>query len=393
MVYSDKGLVMRKLLFLLLFTTLSPVLFAVSFLDDQLSFDVPTALEIRSSQFEQFYARIAEDANMGWSNNEGEDTLHVVLQQKGLNTSDEKALSQYCRIIIEVASDDSAATPNWLVRETLTSMDSSEKEEYEAFIRRTTEMTTSIINWYPTTYEDIDELFAFRNHYTRKSTSGNISPVEVYSYNIITGIYTITITCAYRQSQALTFVPLINEFLESLVFNFPEDSHILESIYSPNTMSTHKIPGTNAAFIWPESNPSWITVEENSLFKTEQVDYSNLFMEGYLCSISSLKYKISLNDYQISSLLASALNEALTILRTNALLEDLKLQENWSDSNSSRLRYSYTNSIDGSKVYGFCYLLKFNNSQIISVTAEYNSTSGNNPETILQSVMDSLEIT
>ena len=48
--------------FLLLLFLLPSVLFAVSFLDGRISFNVPNALEIRSNQYEQIFSRVADDA-------------------------------------------------------------------------------------------------------------------------------------------------------------------------------------------------------------------------------------------------------------------------------------------------------------------------------------------
>lgn len=378
--------------FLLLLFLLPSVLFAVSFLDGRISFNVPNALEIRSNQYEQIFSRVADDAGLSSMNTSGEDSLKVVLQQKGLNTGDSKANSQYCRITISVSTDDSSSMPNWLMRESIASFSTSEKAEYEALLRSMTEMSTTVINWYPTTYEDLGGLFAIRNHYTRKSTAGNASPVEVYSYTIQTGIYTITIFCSYRQSQAVAFVPAINEFLESVTFNFSEDPAEIESLLGSEKLYTHNLPGTNVAFSWPEPNLSWTAVDENSIMKAEQLVYSNLFIEGYFSMLVYLEYKTALTRYQMSVLFASTMNEALTMLRMNTLLKDLKLLENSSDSNSARVRYSYTNTVDGSTAYGFAYWLKINSSQIISVSSEYYSSFGDNPEAILQSFLDSLKL-
>lgn len=384
---------MKKLLSICVLLLLLPsALFSVSFLDERIKFDVPPALEVRSELYEELFARVAEDIHVGLVNNDGEDTLKVVLQQKGLNIGDKKANSQYCRITLSVSTDDSSSIPNWVMRESFDYLSHSDKEEYETLMRNMSEMTAAVINWYPTTYEDIGGLFAISNHYTRKSTSGNISPVEVYSYTIVTGIHTITIMCSYRQSQARTFVPAINEFLESLVFNFPEDSYELESIDTLASMYSHQIPGTQVAFMWPEMNPSWVTVDDNSMFKTKQITYSNFLMEGYFCSIGYLEFVSPLSRYQMSSMLASTINEALTILRTNTIIKNVKLLENSYDSDSGRLKYSYSTSIDDSKLHGFSYLLNINNTKIVSVSAEYYDDSGDNAEAILQSVMDSLDL-
>ena len=377
---------------LLLLFLLTSVLFAASFFDGRISFNVPNALELRSELYEEIFSRVADDAGLSSMNTSGEDSLKVVLQQKGLNTGDSKANSQYCRITVSVSTDDSSSMPNWLMRESIASFSTAEKADFEALLRSMTEMSVTVINWYPTTYEDLGGLFAIRNHYTRKSTSGNSSPVEVYSYTIHAGINIITIFCSYRQSQALTFVPAINEFLESVTFNFQEDSDDLESFIDSESMYTNHIPGTNIAFSWPESNPSWVTIEDNPMVKAKQLVYSNLFMEGYYCTLVHFEYKTIFTEYQSTSLLISIMNEALTMLRMNKLLKDLKLLENSSDSKSARVRYSYTNTADNSKAYGFAYWLKINNSQFISVASEYTSGSGANPEAILQSFLDSLKL-
>ena len=389
---NNEGFCMKKLVPLLILLVLLPsVLFADSFFDSRIVFDVPTALEVRSEQYEQLVSRVADDAGCDAMDKSGEDAYKVVLQQKGLNAGDAKSDAQYCRITITVSTDDSSPIPNWFMRESFASLSPSEREEYETMIHRFTEMTTSVIEWYPMTTEDLGGLFAIRNHYTRKSTSGNSSPVEVYFYTIPEGVYTITIFCSYRQNQALTFAPAINEFLESLTFNFSNDDAELESSLGSQSLYTHTIPGANIAFSWPESNPSWTAVGENSSLKVKQLEYSSLSIEGYACKLGSFEYKSALSDYQMSALLASTMNETLSMMRKNMLLKNLKLLENLSDRDAARIRYSYTATIDTSPVYGFSYWVRINSRQVVFVSAEYYPDCGGSPEAVLQSVMDSVK--
>lgn len=383
---------MKKFVSLSILLVLLPsVLFAVSWLDGRIAFTVPTALEVRSEKYEQVFSRVADDAGYGAMDKSGEDAYKVVLQQKGLNAGDAKADGQYCRITVTVSTDDSSPIPNRFMRESFASLSPSEREEYETMMHRLAEMTTSVIDWYPMTTEDLGGLFAIRNQYTRKSTSGNSSPVEVYYYTIAEGVYTITVFCSYRQSQAPIFVPAINEFLESLTFNFSNDDAELESSFGSQSLYAHTIPGSNIAFSWPETNPSWTAVAENSSVKVKQLEYSNLSMEGYVCTLGSFEYKFALSDYQISVLLASTMNEALSMMRENTLLKNLKLLENSTDREAARIRYSYTATIDNSPVYGFSYWVRVNSRQVVSVSAEYYPDCGGSPEAVLQSIMDSVK--
>lgn len=383
---------MKKYLSLFLLLVLfSVTLNAVSFMEGRIVFDIPDALEVRSDQFEQIFSRVVDDAGYDFMNNYGEDTFKVVLQQKGLNTGNSKANTQYCRVTIEVSTDDSSSIPNQLIRDTVSSLAQSEKAEYENMMRRITENSVAVIDWYPTTYRDLGGLFAICNHYTRKSTSGNESPVEAYSYNIQADIYTITIFCSYRKSQASIFATAIDEFLESFTFKASDNTGQLSSLFATNGLHVHTIPETDIRFTWPESNPTWKVLDENSMAKVRQLVYSDLFGEGYLCTLTILEYKIDLSSYQTSTLLAATLNEGLSLLRMNTNLKNLKLLEQSMDNNSARLRYSYTNRVDDSTAYGFGYWLTMNKRSIIALSAEYSSGCGDTPEAVLHSLQAFME--
>ncbi|MDD4083773.1 MAG: hypothetical protein PHD05_10360, partial [Sphaerochaetaceae bacterium] len=347
---------MKKLFSLLLILSfVFSFIFADSFMNGCISFNVPNSLEIRSDQYEKIINRIADDAGFDFLNSNDEDIFEVVLQQEGLNIGNNEAESKYCRIKIVVTTDDSMSVPNWLMKEYFASLSLSEKKEYEEMLRSIAEMSIAIIDWYPTTYKNIGGLFAVCDHYTRKSTSGNDSPVEVYSYAINTGIYTITMYCSYRQSQAQIFVPVIKEFLDSLVLNFPENSADIESFTNSKNLYKHNLLGTKLSFLWPESNPTWITIEDNSVLKAKQLMYSSILTEGYLCVLQLIEYKTSLSKYQTGVFLMAIVNESLQTLRNNTSLKNLKIFENSFDNNSARLRYSYTNIADDSVLFGYAY--------------------------------------
>ncbi len=344
---------MKRLLCTILFLSLLACssIFAYSICDGQVTFSIPSELEVQSGVYKEINELFAQNLERS-----GYD---CVLQQKGLNDFDPDAMGRYCRILIRRMIDSSAAIlTNELYRDMFGLFSKTEQKDFfdEFFDALMGRLVINEIRDYGTC--DIGGKFAIYYGVVRESVSDQ-GDVLLYSCMIPCGETIFTIEAAYRISEEKRFAPAVKQFFDTLQFNVSEAEYL----------SSVKIPGTARSFLWPEANPSW-TVTAKDSFGTSRVAISDqLLMRGYLASVGVASFNKAQTTYR-SVYPGTLLNNGYKTYSQSAL-PGKKLLENKTSNGVGSLRYSYRDSSSGITVYGLGKYFFVDDYTLISLEFEY----------------------
>ena len=229
---------------MIILASLCSSVFAVSYLNGAINFDVPSKLEIQSGSYLDFSNAFFDAA--GISPEDG--TIKIVLQQKGLNDYKQEAFDQYCRIIIEVKCDEETIE-NESYRNYINSLSYADIREMDTEAKSLAQMQFAVNTWYPIEFPDFAGYFSTKVAYVRQSQTGN-QDVYVETYTIIAGNVVFNITFSYRVTEKSYFQPAIQEFIKSLKLDL---SKIPVSTSKRKASGSITIPGTTKTVRWPEN--------------------------------------------------------------------------------------------------------------------------------------------
>lgn len=342
---------MHKLILIVSILIIGGVAFAYSICDGQVSFSIPSELEVQAGEYKEINELFAK--NMDRS---GYD---CVLQQKGLNDFVPDSMERYCRILIRRRIDNSSAgLTNDLYREMFGLFSKAEQKAFfdEVFNILMGGLVVKEVRDYGTC--DIGGKFAIYYWVVRESVSDQ-GDVLLYSYMVPCGETIFTIEAAYRISEEKRFAPAIKQFFDTLVFNITEAEYL----------SDVKIPGTSRTFKWPEANPSWTVTAKDSSGTSRVTISDQLLMRGYLASVGVATFNKSQSLYR-SVYPGTLLNNGYKAY-SQSTLPGKKLLENKTSNGVGSIRYSYRDSFSGITVYGMGKYFFIDDYTLISLEFEY----------------------
>lgn len=344
---------MKRLLSGILFLSLLACssIFAYSICDGQVSFSIPSELEVQSGAYKEI--------NELFANSMDRSGYDCVLQQKGLNDFVPDSMGRYCRILIRRRIDSSASVlTNELYREMFGLFSTAEQKAFfdEMFSMLMEGVVVKEIRDYGTC--DIGGKFAIYYGVVRESVSDQ-GDVLLYSYMIPCGETIFTIEAAYRISEEKRFAPAIKQFFDTLTFNITEVEYLTDV----------KIPGTTRSFLWPEANPSWTVTAKDSSGTSRIAISDQLLMRGYLVSVGVVTFNKSQSLYR-SVYPGTLLNNGYKAY-SQSPLPGKKLLENKTSNGVGSLKYSYRDSSSGITVYGMGKYFFVDDYTLISLEFEY----------------------
>ena len=181
--------------------------------------DIPQSLELQDKEKNPM------------SNVTNQDDLYI--QQKGLNNFQQSAFETYARVIIETEISGDGEY------ETLDSKyyaSSSELKELDEILKPQFENPyTKIIDWFPISTIDINDIRALLIHYTRVGNTKDEFPVDVKMYKFQNYNRLHTVTISYRIRDKQKWAKSLNDVLKSFTITNIQKPRITESLNNSYT--------------------------------------------------------------------------------------------------------------------------------------------------------------
>lgn len=211
---------LRTILFALFITLISPVVsYALSLASGQITFDIPEALELRSSDLRKF--NDAFNGIMKKKLNVDYQQSQLVLQQKGFNEMTQEGLARYCRVMLAIMPPypQMPHLNNKEFAQMMRSFSANEINELNKYFMDAlvqNDPFTKVHQWLEANSVTLGGKFALKYHYDRFSNTNKNQFVDVSIYLIVTKDFIVKLSCSYRTDEKQIFEPAINQFLSSL---------------------------------------------------------------------------------------------------------------------------------------------------------------------------------
>ena len=178
--------------------------------------DIPPSLELQDKEKKPMLSASNQNA--------------IYIQQKGLNISQQSSYDTYVRVIIEteISSDNEYET-----LDTKYDVSQSELMEIDQILKPQFENPfTKIIDWFPTSTIDINNVRALLIHYTREGNSKDKYPVDVKMYKFQNYDRLHTVTLSYRIRDKYKWNSALEDVLRSFTITNVKTPLVTNSINS-----------------------------------------------------------------------------------------------------------------------------------------------------------------
>ena len=157
----------------------------------------------------------------------------LFIQQKGLNDFKQSSFGTYVRVIIEteISGDneyEKLDTKYYVSKKELEELDDILKPQFE-------NPYTTIIDWFPISTIDINNIRALLIHYTRVGHSKDKYPVDVKMYKFQNYDRLHTVTVSYRIRDKYKWNSVLEDVLKSFTITNVKTPKITKSVYNPYT--------------------------------------------------------------------------------------------------------------------------------------------------------------